>query len=78
MSVNPKIVKFTKIPLSMKTTIIPLGLTLTEMHDILILFVVCHDMYICCMGSGLCYGGRTRSGGCATYSDISSFAADYS
>ena len=61
-----------------KITVIPLGLILTEMHEILILFVVCHDIYICCMGSGLSYGGRIHSGGCATYSDISSFAADYS
>ena len=33
-------------------TVIPLGLILTEIHDILILFVICHDMYICCMGLG--------------------------
>ena len=40
-----------------KITIIPLGLLLTEKHDDLILYDVCHDCISVAWGHGLYYGG---------------------
>ena len=40
-----------------KITIIPLGLILTEKHDDLILYDVCHDYISVAWGHGLYYGG---------------------
>ena len=40
-----------------KITVIPLGLILTEKHDDLILYDVCHDYISVAWGHGLYYGG---------------------
>ena len=40
-----------------KITVIPLGLILTEKHDDLILYDVCHDYISVAWGLGLYYGG---------------------
>ena len=40
-----------------KITVIPLGLILTEKHDDLILYDVCHDYISIAWGHGLYYGG---------------------
>ena len=58
-----------------KITIIPLGLILTEKHDDLILYDVCHECILVAWGHGLYYGGSVLvampqifcSGGPATY-----------
>ena len=57
-----------------KITVIPLGLILTEKHDDLILYDVCHDYISVAWGHGLYYGGSVLvampqiicSGGTAT------------
>ena len=52
-----RIVKLLEYPYVCKITIIPLGLLLTEKHDDLILYDVCHDYISVAWGHGLYYGG---------------------
>ena len=52
-----RIVKLLEYPYVCKITIIPLGLLLTEKHDDLILYDVCHDYISVAWGLGLYYGG---------------------